>query len=147
MKKLLTAALVLLAAAVMGACAASSANLTDIRMCDNADSEGACISDKSTFRTDTDEIFLSAQLENAPGDTKVTATWKYLGGEEGVDPQEIDSVTVTTEEAGTLPFYSSMPAGDSGWPKGDYEVILTLGTDNSEPVSRKFSVRQSQSGY
>lgn len=141
MKKLLMMVLVTLAAVTLGACQASSASLTDVRLCDNADSEGNCSSDMSKLQTDAEVIYLSAQLENAPSGTTVTATWKYLGGEEGIAPQDIDTVSSTTDESGSMPYYSSLQAGSGGWPVGEYEVVLSLGTENSQPVSKKFTIK------
>lgn len=140
MKRILILMLAGLAAVTLTACEVSTAKLTDVRMCDKATSEGACETDMSTFKPDTKEIFLSAQLENAPSDTRVTATWIYRGGEAG-EREEIDTVSVTTTESGTMPYYSSMPISSGEWPRGDYEVMLTLETDNSEPVQKQFTVK------
>lgn len=140
MKRILILMLAGLAAMTLTACEVSTAKLTDVKICDNASSDGACSQDMTTFAPNTQEIFLSAQLENAPSDTRVTATWRYLRGEAG-EAQVIDEVSVTTEEGGTMPYYSSMPVSSGEWPEGDYEIVLDLGTDNSEPIQKQFTVK------
>lgn len=131
----------LLAAATLQACSYSTAQLSDIKLCNSTDGTGNCAADTATFKTTDAEIFLSAQLQNAPSGTKVTAVWRYLKGELGNDPKDIDSVTAEAGDGGNLPYYSSLTAPAAGWPQGDYEVTLTLSSDNSTPVSKPFSVK------
>ena len=141
MKKILIIVFALLAAAILQACEYSTAGLSDVRLCSDADSSGACSSDSSTFKTTDKEIFLSAQLNNAPSGTKITATWTYLRGELGNEPQEIDSVTAEAGDSGSLPFYSSLTTPANGWPTGDYEVTLKLSSENSEQITKPFSIK------
>lgn len=141
MKRLLPGAMVLLALLAMQAFSYSTASVSDIKLCSQPDSEGNCTADESVFKVDDREIFLSAQINNAPSGTKVTATWNYLRGELGNDPREIDSVVVETEESGSGPFYSSLTTPIRGWPTGDYEVTITLDAENNEPASKQFSVK------
>lgn len=140
MKKFLVGALIIFAASFLVACEVSTASLSDARLCSDADSDGNCNADSSTFKTTDKEIFLSAQLENAPSDTTVTATWTYLRGDLG-NQQQIDSVNATAKDGGSMPFYSSLTAPASGWPKGDYQVTLTLSSDNSTPITKPFSIK------
>jgi len=131
----------MLAAITFQAYNVSTAGLSDVKLCVEADSNSICSSDSSTFETITPEIFLSSNLNNAPSGTKVTATWRYIKGELGNEPQDIDSVTAEAKEGGSQPFTSSLSSPTAGWPKGDYEVTLTLSSDNSTPVVKKFSIQ------
>jgi len=141
LKKIIAVAAAMLAAIFLQACSVSTAGISDVKLCVDADSKGICSSDSSTFETTTPEIFLSANLNNAPSGTKVTSSWKYIKGELGNDPQDIDSVTAEAKEGGSQPYTSSMTSPTAGWPKGDYEVTITLSSDNSTPVVKKFSIQ------
>ncbi|MFA6002203.1 MAG: hypothetical protein WC828_08885 [Thermoleophilia bacterium] len=141
MKKIIALAGAMLVMITLQACSVSTAGISDVKICSDADSKGICSSDNSTFKTTTAEIFLSANLNNAPSGTKVTSSWRYIKGELGNDPQDIDSVTAEAKEGGSQPYTSSMTSPTAGWPKGDYEVTLTLSSDNSTPVVKKFSIQ------
>lgn len=116
----------------------STANLSGVKVC-TALKDGVCAKDQATFAPDTPEIFVSTLLSNAPDGTKLTFSWKYLEGK-GVD---IDSVEVETKN-GENTAQSSLSKPTQGWPAGRYEVVLKLGTDNSEPFHKKFQVAPAQ---
>lgn len=118
----------------MQACAVSSASISDVRTCEELDGD-SCATDQPVISADTPVIYLSGKLNDAPSDTNLVITWRYL-----TEEQDIDSVTLTTEESGSGPFSSSLQMPANGWPSGDYEVVLDLGTDNSEPVHQQFSI-------
>lgn len=141
MKKIIALAGAILVTITLQACNVSTASLSDTKLCVDADNAGVCSSDSSTFETTTPEIFLSANLNNAPSGTKVTGTWRYIKGELGNDPQDIDSVTAEAKEGGSQPYTSAITSPTAGWPKGDYEVTITLSSDNSTPVVKKFSIQ------
>lgn len=137
MKKLLALAiLAVLALTLAVGCEVSTANLQDVQVCSDPNSDNMCESDESSFDANTEEIFVTGNLENAPDDTDLEITWTYLG-EEGDDPEEIDSVSLSGSSA---TFYSNLEAPSSGWPAGEYEIVLDLGTDNSDPVTKTFTV-------
>lgn len=142
MKKLFVIAAALLGAMSLLACEVSTADLTNVKICNNAtDSSGDCAEDITLFKTTDPVIYLSANLDNAPDGTTVTATWNYLKGDLGNEKQEIDTVTATSKDSGTLPFHASLSAPTNGWPKGDYEVVLSLSSDNSTPITKQFSIK------
>lgn len=90
----------------------------------------------NVFSTDAPLVFVSAHLNNAPKDTKVSFTWRYL--EEG--GQDIDSVEVESK-TGENRVSSNLSKPATGWPPGKYEIILELDIDNSEPIHKKFRVK------
>jgi hypothetical protein len=116
------------------ACAVSSASISDVKTCEELDGD-SCGMDQPVISADTPVIYLSGMLNDAPSDTKLVITWRYL-----TDEQDIDAVTLTTEESGSGPFSSSLQMPANGWPSGDYEVVLDLGTDTSESVHKEFSI-------
>lgn len=127
-------ALFVLTAIFFAACSYSTANLSDIKAC-TAVSENQCMTDEAIFSADTPEIFISAVLNNAPTETTVKFTWRYL--EENLDIAEVDLVS----EEITSKMQSSLTKPTAGWPKGKYEVVLKIGTDNAEPVHKEFSIQ------
>lgn len=138
MKKILVLSILAAFALMLTAgCEVSTANLKDVKVCSDPDSDNQCQSDESSFDADTGEIFVSGSLENAPDDTHLEITWNYLG-ENGDEKEEIDTVSLT---GGSANFHSNLKPPSDGWPGGDYEVVLDLGTDNSEPVVKKFTVK------
>lgn len=142
MKKLLIIVAALLGAMSLLACEVSTANLTNVRICNNAvDNGGDCSEDMTAFKTTDPVIYLSANLENAPDGTVVTATWNYVKGEYSNEKQEIDKVSATATDGGNLPFHASLTGPTDGWPKGDYEVIVSLSSDNSTPITKPFSIK------
>lgn len=142
MKKLFAVTAVLMGAMLLLACEVSTANLSDVKICGDADStSGDCTADATMFKTTDPVIYLSATLENAPDGTTVTATWNYLKGELGNEKQEIDSVSATATDSGKMPFHASLSAPTNGWPKGDYEVVLKLSSDNNTPITKQFSIK------
>jgi len=131
----------LLALAVMfGACSVSTANVSVVSMCPTlAQGEMTCATDTATFVSNTPEIFITTQLDNAPTGTKVTFQWRYL---EGSAPEVIDSVVVESPEVSPSYPNSSLPIPPGGlWPAGKYDVVVSLDTDNSEPIVKAFVVK------
>jgi len=131
-------ATIALAALTLLGCNVSTANVSNPQTCDQLDGN-VCPGDEGTFDPSTPVFYVSADLNNAPSGTKIDITWRYLGGELG-GAQDIDTVTLTSEEdSNTL--QSSLEKGTSTWPRGDYEVVLKIQTDNAEPVHKTFSVK------
>jgi hypothetical protein len=116
----------------------STAGLDNVKMCAQEPSNSGCATDTTNFKPNTGKLFVTANLNNAPEGTKVKIEWKFLGGG-SVAPQTIDTVTLETK-ANTNLVNSYLSSPNNGWPKGDYEVVISLDTDNSKPVSKKFSI-------
>ncbi|MDX9970802.1 MAG: hypothetical protein RBS56_02745 [Candidatus Gracilibacteria bacterium] len=138
MKKVIP--LLTLLALTISACTISTANISEAKICSSVSGESMmCTSDETMFATDTPEIIVTTKLDNAMEGTKVTFTWRYL---EGSEPELIDEITV--ESPDIMPSYpnSTMPIPPSGmWPTGKYDVVITLDTDNFEPIVKAFSVK------
>ena len=120
----------------------STATLEDIKMCVEKPENQTCASDTAQFNTTTPKIFATADLKYAPEGTKVKIDWKYLGGDT-VKATDIGSIDLVTKS--DTNFVSSyLNAPPNGFPEGNYEIVISLGTDNSKPISKKFSISKSQ---
>ncbi|MDO8736052.1 MAG: hypothetical protein Q7K29_03110 [Thermoleophilia bacterium] len=120
-------------------CNVSTASLSNVRVCEQIDGE-QCPSDMSTIGKESPSFYVSADIDSAPTGTKIKIDWRYLSGEIGNEPQDIDSVSLTTEE-GSNNLQSSLQRSAEIWPRGEYEVVLKIETDNAEPVHKPFSVK------
>ncbi len=115
----------------------TTANVKDIKICESL-SGSLCNSDNSVLSTNIPEIYISCKLKNAPDNTKVTFTWKYLE-----EPQVvIDEVTLNSENKGTsLNLHSSLSRPNNGWPTGKYAVEISIGEDDKSPKVKNFEIR------
>lgn len=139
-KAFFMAALLMVAALSWGAgCNVSTASLSNVRVCEQLEGD-QCPSDMSSLGKETPSFYVSADIDNAPTGTKIKIDWRYLSGEVGNEPQDIDSVSLTTEE-GTNTLQSSLKRSTELWPRGEYEVVLKIDTDNADPIHKKFSVK------
>ncbi|MDD5604352.1 MAG: hypothetical protein RBR99_01730 [Dehalococcoidales bacterium] len=91
----------------------------------------------TTFYANTAEIFCSVKLSNAPADTTVTGIWIYENGQEQhLTNYEIDRYSITTDGTRYLMFSLTRP--NTGFPIGNYKLVLTI--DEKEPETLKFKV-------
>ncbi len=111
------AGFVLLLAILACSFSASTASITNAKMA--RDNEGK---DPTTVFSPTDVFYCVADLNNAPNDTKVRASWTAVDVQ-GQNPNtSIDQKEITTG-SGTLHFQLS---NSSPWPTGKYKVDLYL---------------------
>ncbi len=132
------AAIIVLTLSLAG-CNVSTANLSDVKIFDKIE-DGRCSSDMGTIDKSVDTFHVTANLNNAPSGTKVKIDWRYLSGELSNEPQDIDSVSVVSEENSDF-VESSLERATPAWPKGEYEAVLKIDTDNADPIHKKFSVK------
>jgi len=120
------------------ACEVTTASLSEATMCLSVDSDMRPVDATDIFAIDAPEIFCSVKLSSAPSDTDVKAEWIYVQGElEGTENFLIDDYTLTAE--GTLYLGFSLTEPDTGWPTGEYKVILYV--DGEEKLSVPFTVQ------
>lgn len=116
----------------------TTAQIENSRMCSSLTGE-LCGANRSVFSTDEELIFISCNLNNAPDNTIVTFSWKYIGE---VDTIIIDEVSVNSSEIGVnLNLSSNLSRPYNGWPKGNYEVEIIIEDSQRDPVLHKFEVR------
>ncbi len=114
----------------------STASLSEVKTCVEPEADsGLCDEDQEIFATDVPQITVTAELNSAPEGTELTFLWRYMEGE----GEDIDSVAVVSQD-GTNTVQSSLLSPDSGWPPGEYEVILDLDTDDSDSILKSFRV-------
>ncbi|MFO0193698.1 MAG: hypothetical protein ACK53P_06630 [Pseudanabaena sp.] len=132
--------LIVLSAFATTACSfnVSTATLEDVKTCTEVPENRTCASDISQFENNTQKIFVTSNIKYAPEGTKIKFDWKYLGSDT-VKATDIDSVTVETKSDTTF-VLSSLTAPTNGWPDGNYEIVLSINTDNSKPIRKQFSI-------
>ena len=115
----------------------TTASLSEATMCKSVDETTMePIETTDVFTPDTTEIFCSVKLSNAPPDTEIKAEWIYVAGEaEDLSNYLIDEVSLTAE-GGYIGF--SLDSPDTGWPRGEYKVVLYL--DGKESSTVPFTV-------
>jgi hypothetical protein len=117
----------------------STAKLSEATMATGVDADMRPVNATDVFKPDTPVIHCSVKLSNAPDDTEVKAEWIYVQGErEDLNGNLIDSTIVFSEGTRYIDF--SLSSSESGWPIGDYEVILYV--DGKEAMNVPFSVKQ-----
>ena len=134
----LLSALILLSVGCEGQISFTTARLSEATMALGVTDDNKPANATTVFSPDTEEIFCSVKLSNAPDGTQVTSVWIYVGGEEeDLTNHGIDKYTVTTGGSRYISFSLSKP--DNDFPKGDYKLRLYV--DGSESVSLPFTVR------
>lgn len=135
MMKYVAVSALLLGTLLMQACAISTANISDVRICESLEGD-ECAEDMQRISASTEVIYLSAQLHDAVEGTEITYTVRQVSsGEEASD-------SWTTDKGGSGPFSLSWNRPADGWVTGEYEMVLSLGTDNSDPIIKTFEIRQ-----
>ena len=104
----------------------STAKLGEATMCTKVDEVTKKPVEKNdVFTSDTQEIFCSVKLSNAPSDTSIKSEWIYVKGEaENLSDYKIDEFTITTEGSKYVSFSLARP--NTGFPKGEYVLKLYL---------------------
>lgn len=117
-------------------CNVSTAKISDAKVC-TALSGNLCSQDFPVIPSSANEIFASCMMKYSVADTKVKFSWMYYGDTKF----EIDNVILDTgDNSGNLELHSSLSRPTNGWPKGVYEVIIQIQTDNAKPLVKQFSI-------
>jgi hypothetical protein len=106
----------------------STANLSDVKICSSLNG-GECSGDVSSFPAEIPALYCSANLKNAPSDTKVTFEWKHEGTSFGK--------AEVTSGGGSIHSSYQPP---STFPPGKYSVTVKIEVDNSTPVTKEFTI-------
>jgi hypothetical protein len=142
MKKVIISLIVLIGLIVIfskGGCEfnVSTAKVADAKICTSLSGD-LCNNDNPVISPNTREIYASCLLKNATENTKVKFSWVYYGNTK----IDIDNVTLNSgNKIGNLNLHSSLSRPTKGWPKGEYEVVIQVQTDNAEPVTKQFSIK------
>jgi len=136
MKQIIGLSLIIAACAVFQSCSFTTASIREIKLCTQL-SNDVCADDNPVFTTDDPQIYVSCIVNNAPQDTKIIFGWYYTDGEQ----IEIDEVSVSISDSGTYPVYSVLSAPYSGWPSGNYEVVISIDGFEDKTQVKSFKVR------
>lgn len=117
----------------MGAsCSSTSANVSNAVMTTGVDDSYMPVDKVTEFPVNTD-VYVAAELHNAPDDTNITFVW-YL------EDQEIDSITIGNEGVSDAPLAGILPAELVTKP-GNYTVEIYI-DDREEPdTTTPFTVK------
>jgi hypothetical protein len=138
MRKIIISGLLIISLFAVSGCTDEAFNVSDVKLC-LMTVDGICDLDAVSFARETDEIFSSAVLNNAPTDTKVDFQWFYVDGQ-----QVIDTVTLNAEKAGNSSLRSSLPkpAFEGGWPLGKYQLRISVqGHPEIKTIVKTFSIQ------
>ena len=131
-------ALALVVIPAMGAsCSVTTAAISEATMAPEVNAEAQPVNATDVFATDTPEIFCSFKLSHAPDDTHLKAEWIYIQGEvEGLTDYLLATWETTTD--GTRYVETSLTPPDTGWPRGEYQVVLYI--DDEAQTSVPFTI-------
>lgn len=115
----------------------TTAHIKNVKMCTEI-RNNECKDGKVNFQNTAENICISCELENDPGNTLVTFIWKYNNNGEIMI---IDEVTLNSSNIGPqVNFQSSLSKPYNGWPTGNYEVEIIIEDNMQETVIREFRV-------
>lgn len=121
---LLAITIMMVSVLFMGAsCSSTTANVSNAVMTTGVDDSSLPIDEVTSFPVNTD-VYVAAELHNAPDDTNITFIW-YL------EAQEVDSVTINNGDVSDAPLWGILPAELVTAP-GNYAVEIYI-DDREEP--------------
>jgi len=114
-----------------------SVSMSEIKTC-LSPVENICETEQTEFARDAAEIFVTAIINDATPNTKIDFNWKFINGN-----LEIDTNTLTSDQAGTVRLKSSLPKPlfEGGWPVGTYQILIKV-QDHPEmrTIVKEFSI-------
>ena len=121
-------------------CHFSTARITSATLTDKVDSSKVkAIGEKDSFSFGVGKIYYVVTYKNCPKNTKITATWKYLGGPPGAPKAQVidQPVEKSVRGSGRIAFSLSKPT--KGFPPGKYEVVVKL--NGKQVRSQTFTIK------
>ena len=107
------------------------ATVSNAVMTTGVDEQSLPIDTATEFKTDTD-IYVAAELHDAPDNTNITITW-YSNGE------TLDSVTINNGQVSDAPIWCILPA-ESVTTKGPYSVEIYINDQRKPDTKTEFTV-------
>nr|WP_320024488.1 hypothetical protein [uncultured Acetobacterium sp.] len=121
---LLAITIMMVSVLFMGAsCSSTTANVSNAVMTTGVDDSSMPIDNVTEFPVNTD-VYVAAELHNAPDDTNITFIWYFEG-------QEVDSVTINNGDVSDAPLWGILPA-DLVNKAGKYAVEIYI-DDRTDP--------------
>ncbi len=130
---LVAVTMMMVAVLFMGAsCSATTANVSNAVMTTGVDESSMPIDEVTEFPVNTD-VYVAAELRNAPENTNITFIW-YLEG------QEVDSVTINNGDVSDAPLWGILPAELVTTP-GNYGVEIYIDDREDPDTVNEFVVK------
>ncbi len=112
--------------------------ISDATLAASVDSDSRPVNPANTFPVNTETIFVSLKLNNAPANTQITGKLTYLGGEAtSMANSTLFNQTLTGQGTKYLSFSIKPPPG--GFPQGNYQASLSA--NGRELASLPFTVQ------
>jgi len=112
--------------------------ISDATLAASVDSDSRPVNPANTFPVNTETIYVSLKLNNAPANTQVTGKLVYLGGEAAsMANSTLFNQTLTGQGTKYLSFSIKPPPG--GFPQGNYQASLSA--NGRELASLPFTVQ------
>lgn len=117
----------------MGAsCSSTTANVSNAVMTTGIDDNYAPIDNVTEFAVNTD-VYVAADLKNAPDDTNITFIWYYEG-------QQLATKTISNREVSDAPLAGYLPASFMSQP-GNYSVEIYIDDRDKPDTVSQFTVK------
>ena len=130
---LLAITIMMVSVLFMGAsCSSTTANVSNAVMTTGVDDSSMPIDNVTEFPVNTD-VYVAAELHNAPDDTNITFIWYFEG-------QEVDSVTINNGKVSDAPLWGILPA-DLVNKVGKYAVEIYIDDRTDPDTSTEFVVK------
>lgn len=130
---ILVISILMLSVLFMGAsCSSSTANVTNAVMTTSVDANFLPVDNVTTFPVNSD-VYVAAELHNAPDDTSITFVW-YLNGE------QLDKVTIGNDKVSDAPLAGYLPAAEITKP-GNYTVEIYIDDRDKPDTVTEFVVQ------
>ncbi len=117
----------------MGAsCSSTTANVSNAVMTTGVDDNSMPVDNVTEFPVNSD-VYVAAELHNAPDDTNIKFIWYQ-------DGQELDSVTITNGTVSDAPLWGILPA-DLVSKAGSYAVEIYIDDRTDPDTTTEFTVK------
>lgn len=129
MKKLSTLLLTLMLCMLLSACSGTAeASINEAHMTSALDTYERPVDTITICSNKSQKLIVSAQLHDAPNNTKVTFVWTYVENNQVIDSFEADSGEISDR------YIFCELTMDKNWPVGEYKVEMYI-DDNEEPAA------------
>lgn len=113
----------------------TTANIKNARMTTSVDSSGKPADSVKSYMVKAPQLVCSAELHNAPENTKVKFVWNYITGN-----IRITEFVMESGSKGTNVYVFSNLTNDKPWPKGDYKVEMYIEDKKTPDATVDFKV-------
>jgi hypothetical protein len=139
MQRLSTLLVLLVVVAFISAtCTDHKTKLRQFKLCTSL-SEEACLMDSLSFSASTHTIYCSFEIARMNRDDQVKISWYFLG-DSRVLIEETSLIIPESKSSTTI--HSSLNKPLNGWPKGIYELEVSLESEKPITMVKSFSINK-----